>query len=78
MDDKSKELKEDLEKAKKRVRRNRGSNNVEMASVLNNMILRKQNRLKDYMKKLNDSFKETFTYAASENNAQDKTIVYLP
>ena len=78
MDDKSKELKEDLEKAKKRVRRNRGSNNVEMASVLNNMILRKQNRLKDYMKKLNDSFKGTFTYAASENNVQDKTIIYLP
>ena len=78
MDDKSKELKEDLEKTKKRVRRNRGSNNVEIASVLNNMILRKQNRLKDYMKKLNDSFEGTFTYAASENNVQDKTIIYLP
>ncbi len=77
MDDKSKELKEDLEKTKKRIRRNRGSNNVEMASMLNNMVLKKQDRLKSYMNKLNGNYKGTFTYAASENNEQDK-IIYLP
>ncbi len=76
-DPKFEELKEDLEKTKKKIRRNRGSNNVEMASVLNNMLIRKSERMKQHIKRLNDKYTGTLTFAASENNEQD-TIIYLP
>lgn len=36
------ELVEDLEKTKKRIRRNHGSNNKEMARMLNSMVFKKE------------------------------------
>ena len=72
------ELKEDLEKTKKRIRRNSGSNKVEMASMLNTMVLRKQERLSKHIDRLNDIFPGTFTLSASENNGQEEKLIYLP
>jgi len=72
------ELKEDLEKTKKRIRRNHGSNNVEMARMLNSMVVKKHERLAAYVKKVNETFNGTFTFVASENNQEEKSIIYLP
>ena len=72
------ELKEDLEKTKKRIRRNHGSNNDEMARMLNSMVVRKHERLKAYVDKVNKMFTGTFTFVASENNQEEKSIKYLP
>ena len=72
------ELREDLEKTKKRIRRNHGSNNVEMARMLNQMVMKKKERLKSHTDKLNKKFPGTFTLVVSENNHEDKTIKYLP
>ena len=72
------ELKEDLEKTKKRIRRNHGSNNVEMARMLNSMVVKKHERLVAYVKKVNETFNGTFTFVASENNQEEKSIIYLP
>lgn len=70
------ELKVDLEKTKKRIRRNQGSNNVEFARMLNNMVLKKAKRLENHCKKLLAKYNGTFTFVASENNS--KEIKYLP
>lgn len=70
------ELVEDLEKTKKRIRRNHGSNNVEFARMLNNMVLKKAKRLENHCKKLLAKYNGTFTFVASENNS--KEIKYLP
>lgn len=72
------ELKEDLEKTKKRIRRNHGSNNDEVARMLNNMVNKKLERLRNHTDKLNKKFPGTFTFVVSENNHEDKTIKYLP
>lgn len=72
------ELVEDLEKTKKRIRRNHGSNNQEMAKMLNSMVLRKKQRLKEHIDKVNKMFPGTFTFVASENNHKEQTIKYLP
>lgn len=72
------ELVEDLEKTKKRIRRNHGSNNVEMARMLNSMVVKKHERLAAYVKKVNETFNGTFTFVASENNQEEKSIIYLP
>jgi len=72
------ELKEDLEKTIKRIRRNRGSNNDEMARTLNSMVVKKHERLKAYVDKVNKKFSGTFTFVASENNHEEKIIKYLP
>lgn len=72
------ELKEDLENTKKRIRRNHGSNNDEMASVLNQMVLKKLERLRNHTDKLNKKFTGTFTLVVSENNHKEKSIKYLP
>lgn len=71
---------EDLEKMKKRIRRNFGSSNVEFARTLNGMLLRKQERLKNHTMKLNAKYSGTFTFAASENKSEEQTnkIIYLP
>lgn len=71
------ELKEDIEKTKKRIRRNHGSNNIEMASMLNQMVNKKLERLKSHTDKLNKKFPGTFTLVVSENN-NEKSIKYLP
>ena len=71
------ELVEDLEKTKKRIRRNHGSNN-EMARMLNYMVFKKKQRLEEYVDKVNKMFPGTFTFVASENNHKEQTIKYLP
>ena len=72
------ELVEDLEKTKKRIRRNHGSNNQEMARMLSSMVFRKKQRLEEYVDKVNKMFPGTFTFVASENNHKEQTIKYLP
>jgi RNase P subunit RPR2 len=72
------ELREDLEKTKKRIRRNHGSNNEEMASVLNQMVYKKLERLRIHTDKLNKKFQGTFILEVSENNHEEKSIKYLP
>lgn len=72
------ELVEDLEKTKKRIRRNYGSNNQEMARLLNSMMFKKKQRLKEYVDRVNKMFPGTFTFVASENNHKEQTIKYLP
>lgn len=72
------ELREDLEKTKKRIRRNHGSNNEEMHRMLNQMVSRKLERLRSHTDKLNKKFPGTFTLVVSENNHQEKSIKYLP
>lgn len=72
------ELVEDIEKTKKRIRRNHGSNNQEMARMLNSMVFKKKQRLEEYVDKVNKMFLGTFTFVASENNHKEQTIKYLP
>lgn len=72
------DMKEDIEKTKKRIRRNYGSNNDEMARMLNSMVVKKLNRLKTYVDKVNEMFPGTFVFVASENNHEEKSIKYLP
>lgn len=72
------ELVEDLEKTKRRIRRNHGSNNQEMARMLNSMVFKKKQRLEEYVDKVNKMFPGTFTFVASENNHKEQTIKYLP
>lgn len=72
------ELVEDLEKTKKRIRRNHGSNNQEMARMLNSMVFKKKQRLEEYVDKVNKMFPGTFTFVTSENNHKEQTIKYLP
>lgn len=72
------ELAEDLERTKKRIRKNHGSNNFEFASVLDGMVRMKYERLRNYSDRLNKQFPGTFTFMVSENNQEDKFIKYLP
>lgn len=72
------ELVEDLEKTKKRVQRNHGSNNQEMVRMLNSMVFKKKQRLEEYVDKVNKMFQGTFTFVAYENNHKEQTIKYLP
>ena len=71
-------LKEDLEKIKTRIRKNNGSRNDELARVLDSMVIKKHERLKNHMMKLNERFSGTFTFVVSENNHKEKIIKYLP
>ena len=72
------ELAEDLVRTKNRIRKNHGSNNFEFARVLDNMVRKKHERLKNYISRLNKQFPGTFTFVESENNQEDKFIKYLP
>lgn len=72
------DLKEDLEKAKKRIRMNRGNKNIAIAEMLNNMVIKKHERLKAHVDKVNKMFPGTFTFEVSENNPKEKIIKYLP
>lgn len=77
-DERYEELKEDLERTKNRIRKNYGSRNDEFASTLHAMVVRKHERLKNHLTRLNNKFPGTFTFVASENNYEDKIITYLP
>ena len=72
------ELREDLERTKKRIRKNFGSKNDEMHKNLNVMVNRKLERLRNHTDRLNEKFPGTFTFVVSENNHEDKIIKYLP
>ena len=76
MDARYDELKMDLEKAKRRIRRNNGSNNEELARVLTNAANKKLKRLRNHINKLAAKYPGTFTYVVSEN--KHKELVYLP
>lgn len=72
------ELQQDLEKTKKRIRKNHGSQNVEFARTLDGMVRMKVQRLRNYAKQLNGKFPGTFAFVVSENNHEEQTIQYLP
>lgn len=72
------ELANDLERIKNRIRKNHGSNNDELARVLDDMVRRKHQRLKDHLDRIHKMFPGTFTFVVSENNQKDKFIKYLP
>lgn len=72
------ELAEDLERTKNRIRKNHGSNNDELARVLDTMVRKKHERLRSHVDRLNKQFPGTFTFVVSENNQKDKFIKYLP
>lgn len=72
------ELAEDLERTKNRIRKNHGSNNDELARVLDTMVRKKHERLRNHVDRLNKQFPGTFTFVVSENNQEDKIIKYLP
>ena len=69
------ELKEDLEKAKKRVQRNRRKANADLLRTLISMVAQKQDRLKEYVDKVNKAFPGTFVFVSE---GDQKTIKYLP
>lgn len=77
-DERYEELKEDLERTKMRIRKNHGSRNDEMARMLNQMVIKKHERMQNHLTRLNNKFPGTFTFVASENNHEDKIITYLP
>ena len=73
------ELVEDLEKTKKKIRRNFGKNNIAKAEMLNSMVFKKKERLANYVQAVNQMFTGTFTFVASENNnKENRKIKYLP
>lgn len=72
------ELMEDLEKTKERIQKNYGSKNESLARVLNQMVYKKLQRLRNHVDKLNKMFPGTFTLVVSENNCKEKSIKYLP
>lgn len=72
------ELVEDLEKTKKKIRKNHGNNNQEMARMLNSIVVKKYKRLKAHIDKTNKMFPGTFTFVTSENNHKEQIIKYLP
>lgn len=71
------ELKEDLEKAKRRIQKNNGSKNMEMAKIFYSMTVKKHERLKAHIDKVNKAFPGTFVFVKSEND-KEKIIKYLP
>jgi len=72
------DLADDLEKARRRLRKSHGSNDEEKVRVLQTMVTRKHERLAAYVGKVNQMFQGTFVFEASENNPENKTIKYLP
>ena len=72
------ELKEDLDKTKKRIRRLDGSKNFEMTKTLNSMVIKKHERLKAYAEAVHKAFPGEFVFVSSESNPKEKSIKYLP
>ena len=78
IDKRYEELLKDLEKVKRRIRRNRGVDNVELQTKLSTMATKKYDRLKQYVDKLNSKYTGTFTFASVNNDKDENKIVYLP
>lgn len=72
------EMKEDLEKTKKRIRKNNGSHNMEMSKILNSMVVKKHERLAAYVDAVNKAFPGTFIFVESKGDHKQKSIKYLP
>lgn len=73
------ELLEDLEKTKKKIRKNFGKNNMAKAEKLNSMVFKKKERLTNYVHTVNKMFPGTFIFVTSENNNKEiRKIKYLP
>lgn len=70
-------LKEDLEKAKRRIRKNTGSNNEEFARVLISMAYKKQERLHNHVLNTHRKYPGTFILSMPEGG-NEQTIKYLP
>jgi len=71
-DERYEELKDDLEKTKARIRKKYGSGNEEFVRTLNDMVIKKHQRLKNHLENLNNKFPGTFTFVTSENNNEEK------
>lgn len=74
-DDKCNALVEDLENAKKQIRRAKGKGNLYLQNRLVSMVYRKRERLQNHVAKLNAKYSGTFT-EVSESGAT--IIKYLP
>lgn len=72
------EMKEDLERAKKRMQKFNGRNNSEMSKMLHSMVVKKHERLATYVEAVHKAFPGTFIFVASENDHEEKSIKYLP
>lgn len=73
-DDRYNELAEDLETARKRIRRNQGRKNVGLATQLDGMVRRKAERLKAHITNLNRKYPGTFVFAVPESGEGE--IIY--
>ena len=78
MDQRYNELKDDLDKIRKKIRKSFGSGDVEMTKNLQIMAMRKQERMQNYVNALNGKYPGTFIFAVSENSEDNQTIKYLP
>ena len=73
-DSKYYKLVEELESAKKRIRRNWGKMGQQMQQTLNDVAMKKQERLKAYSVKLNQKFPGVFEFTTPENG--ERYIIY--
>ena len=78
MDQRYDELKEDLNKIRKKIRKSFGSGDVETTKNLQIMAMRKQERMQNYVNVLNGKYPGTFIFAVPENSEDNQTIKYLP
>lgn len=78
MDKRYYELKEDLDKIRKRTRKNLGSKDIEKTINLQTMVKAKRERLQKHVDALNRKYPGTFVFAVSENGKENQTIKYLP
>lgn len=73
-DSKYYKLVEELESAKKRIRRNWGKMGQQMQQTLNDVAMKKQERLKAYSVKLNQKFSGVLEFTTPENG--ERHIIY--
>lgn len=73
-DSKYYKLVEELESAKKRIRRNWGKVGQRMQGMLNDVAMKKQERLKAYSIKLNQKFSGVFEFTVPESG--ERHIIY--
>lgn len=71
------ELIDDLLKVKKRIRCQHGKNNLVIMQNLQNMALRKQERIKAYIDSISEKYPGSFIVVNGDNQ-QEEHIVYLP
>lgn len=78
MDERYAELKKDFELIKTKMIRAINCGNVELVRALNNLMIKKRQRLGKHLENLNNKFSGTFTFEVSKNNQNQKEIKYLP